>query len=112
VDAARRLCPLEPPRVAEVKRLYVVPAARDRGLGVRLAAAALDAARVAGYARVRLDTLASMQAAQRLYERLGFRDIVAYRHNPHEARYLELDLSPVASGPSTPWAGLRTEGRP
>jgi putative acetyltransferase len=86
------LRPLEPPRVAEVKRLFVVPAARERGLGVRLAAAALDAARAAGYARVRLDTLASMQTAQRLYERLGFHAIAAYRHNPHEARYLEVDL--------------------
>lgn len=86
------LRPLEPPHVAEMKRLYVVPAARDRGLGVRLAEAALAEARAAGYARVRLDTLSSMQVAQRLYEALGFRDIDAYRHNPHEARYLELDL--------------------
>jgi putative acetyltransferase len=86
------LRPLEPPHVAEIKRLYVVPAARHRGLGIRLAEAALSAARAAGYARVRLDTLSSMQAAQRLYESLGFHDIDAYRHNPHEARYLELEL--------------------
>jgi putative acetyltransferase len=86
------LRPFEPPCVAEIKRLYVVPAARDRGLGLRLAEAALHAARVAGYTRVRLDTLQSMQAAQRLYEGIGFSDIDAYRHNPHEARYLELKL--------------------
>ena len=86
------LRPFEASFVAEIKRLYVVPAARNRGLGVRLAEAALDAARAAGYARVRLDTLSSMRAAQRLYEGLGFRDIDAYRHNPHEARYLELAL--------------------
>jgi ribosomal protein S18 acetylase RimI-like enzyme len=86
------LRPFEPPSSAEIKRLYVVPAARGRGLGVRLAEAVLAAARAAGYARVRLDTLSSMQAAQRLYEGLGFTDIDAYRHNPHEARYLELKL--------------------
>ena len=86
------LRPFEASFVAEIKRLYVVPAARNRGLGVRLAEAALDAARAAGYARSRLDTLSSMRAAQRLYEGLGFRDIDAYRHNPHEARYLELAL--------------------
>ena len=86
------LRPFEPSFVAEIKRLYVVPAARDRGLGVRLAEAALSAARAAGYALVRLDTLSSMQAAQRLYEGLGFSDIDAYRHNPHEVRYLELTL--------------------
>ena len=87
------LRPLEPPLIAELKRLYVVPGARDGGLGVRLTEAALDAARAAGYARVRLDTLSSMQAALRLYGRLGFRDIDAYRYNPFEAaRYLELEL--------------------
>ena len=86
------LRPFEAPFVAEIKRLYVAPAARNRGLGVRLTEAALDAARAAGYDRVRLDTLSSMQAAQRLYEGLGFCDIDAYRHNPHEARYLELKL--------------------
>jgi ribosomal protein S18 acetylase RimI-like enzyme len=86
------LRPFDPPCIAEMKRLYVVPSARDRGIGARLAAAALREARAAGYARVRLDTLSSMRAAQRLYEGLGFRDIRAYRHNPHEARYLELDL--------------------
>jgi putative acetyltransferase len=86
------LRPFKPPRVAEIKRLYVVPAARDRGLGMRLSEAAVGVARAAGYERVRLDTLSSMQAAQRLYGRLGFYDIAAYRHNPHEARYLELEL--------------------
>ncbi|MCX6363276.1 MAG: GNAT family N-acetyltransferase [Actinobacteria bacterium] len=86
------LRPFEPPRVAEIKRLYVVPAARDRGLGMRLSEAVVGVARAAGYERVRLDTLSSMQAAQRLYERLGFHDIDAYRLNPHQARYLELEL--------------------
>jgi len=87
------LRPLEPPVIAELKRLYVVPTARNGGLGVRLTEAALDAARAAGFARVRLDTLSSMQAALRLYARLGFRDIDAYRHNPFDAaRYLELEL--------------------
>jgi ribosomal protein S18 acetylase RimI-like enzyme len=86
------LRPFVAPCIAEMKRLYVVPTARARGLGVRLAQAALGAARAAGYARVRLDTLSSMQAAQHVYEGLGFRDTHVYRHNPHEARYLELVL--------------------
>lgn len=95
------LRPLEPPLIAELKRLYVAPTARGGRLGVRLTEAALATARSAGYARVRLDTLPSMQAALHLYERLGFRDIVAYRHNPiHGARYLELGL----------WGGRLTNG--
>jgi ribosomal protein S18 acetylase RimI-like enzyme len=88
------LRPLEPPLVAELKRLYVSPTARGERLGVRLAEVALATARSAGYERIRLDTLPSMQAALRLYERLGFRDIDAYRHNPVQgARYLELGLT-------------------
>lgn len=87
------LRPLEWPSAAELKRLYVAASGRGQRLGLELTRAALSAAREAGYERVRLDTLPSMHAAQRLYERLGFRDIGPYRFNPVEsARYMELEL--------------------
>lgn len=93
------LRPLDLPRVAELKRLYVRPSGRARGLGFALTAAALDAARASGYQRVRLDTLPSMRQAQRLYERLGFREIGPYRFNPvRTARYMELDLGAATDG--------------
>ena len=77
----------------ELKRLYIRRHYRGHGLGRALLTAAVSAAREAGYAAMRLDTLASMKEAQALYERLGFRDIPAYREDTiTDMRYLELRL--------------------
>ncbi len=77
----------------EMKRLYVRPHGRGLGLGRALAVRAMEAGRAAGYAAMRLDTLPSMRDAQALYERLGFRDVAAYRANPVAGvRFLEAEL--------------------
>jgi putative acetyltransferase len=79
--------------IGEIKRLYVRPAFRGQGVGQMLVLAILDEARSIGYRRVRLDTVASMTDANRLYESLGFEDIAPYRDNPLPgARFLEKEL--------------------
>jgi putative acetyltransferase len=80
-------------RTCEMKRLYVRPACQGRGCGLLLAERAIRWATEAGYTRVVLDTVPAMASAQRLYERLGFRDIAPYRFNPVPgARFMALEL--------------------
>jgi putative acetyltransferase len=77
----------------EMKRLYVRAESRASGVGRLLVERAISEARAIGYSRMVLDTLPTMAGAQRLYERLGFRDVQPYRHNPIEGtRFLGLDL--------------------
>ena len=79
--------------ICEMKRLYVAPDARGTGLGKELANASIAQARILGYSKMRLDTLATMATAQKMYMQIGFREIPAYRHNPIDGtKYLELDL--------------------
>jgi ribosomal protein S18 acetylase RimI-like enzyme len=82
------------PGVCEMKRLYVRPAHRRAGVARALAVACMRRGRELGYARMRLDTLASMTAARALYESLGFIPIAAYYHNPHPGTcFMECKLS-------------------
>lgn len=66
-------------RTAEMKRLYVRPHARRRGIGEAMTRAFLDRARILGYERVRIDTAPELLAARAMYERLGFTPIPPYR---------------------------------
>jgi GNAT superfamily N-acetyltransferase len=83
-DPAAAMIALRPfaANVAEMKRLYVHPSARGRGLARRLIEQLLDEARALGYREMRLDTLPMMGDAQSLYVALGFRDIPAYYDTP------------------------------
>jgi GNAT superfamily N-acetyltransferase len=79
--------------LAEIKRMYVVPHARSRGLARALLAALEAAARDLGYERVRLDTGARQPHARALYEAEGYRSIPDYNGNPYAAFWAEKRLA-------------------
>jgi GNAT superfamily N-acetyltransferase len=79
--------------ICELKRLYVRPEHRGKGLGRKLADVIVAEARAIGYKTMRLDSLTSLKEAAGLYQSLGFTEIPAYRYNPlPEAVYMELEL--------------------
>ena len=79
--------------LCEMKRLYVRPEYRGLRLGRMLAEGILDAARIAGYDSILLDTLDDMESARALYQELGFEEIPPYYYNPIAgAHYLKADL--------------------
>ena len=80
--------------VAEMKRLYLRPEFRGKGLGRALAERILQEARNIGYARLRLDTVEPvMKDAVAMYRKIGFQEIAPYCSNPIAgALYMELEL--------------------
>ena len=84
--------------VCEMKRLYVRPNFRGRGLGRDLTARIMSEARDIGYKVMRLDTLpGKMDLALGMYRSLGFREIEPYYPNPVAgAVFMELALSDLS----------------
>src|ERR1017187_10537767 len=69
--------------ICEMKRLYLRPQFRGKGLGRALAERIIAEARQVGYQRMRLDTVEPvMKDAVGMYRKLGFKEIAPYRPNP------------------------------
>jgi GNAT superfamily N-acetyltransferase len=77
------------PGVAEVKRMYVVPEARRRGVGRALLVALEDEARSMGFATVRLDAERHNWPS---YRAAGYVEIDDYNHNPFADHWGEKHL--------------------
>ena len=82
------------PGICEMKRLYLRPTVRGKGLGRILATRIIAEARQIGYHRMRLDTVEPvMKDAVAMYRKIGFREIASYCANPIAgALYMELQL--------------------
>ena len=82
--------------VAEIKRMYVVPEARGRGVARALLADLEARARALGYGSIRLETGTNQPEAMALYQRAGYRAMVPYGHYRESpmSRCFEKDLHP------------------
>ncbi|MBA3653981.1 MAG: GNAT family N-acetyltransferase [Actinobacteria bacterium] len=67
------------PTTAEIRRMYVAPSSRSRGVARGLLAAIERAAFAAGYERAILDTGPKQPHAEALYRSAGFSEIDNYR---------------------------------
>ena len=70
------------PGICEMKRLFVSQSARGLGLGNALSMRLMAEAKAMGFRTMKLDTLARLKPAKRLYESLGFTKTEAYNINP------------------------------
>lgn len=93
--------------VAEIKRMYVLPAARGHGVGRQLMERLIEDGYVGGYMLLRLETMHWMKEAVALYRRFGFREIQSYGAREFEnvrsvdslAVFLELRLDRTKAAP-------------
>lgn len=77
----------------EMKRLYVRPEYRKKGIGRALAERVISDAREMKYNNIVLDTLSSLTNSVSLYRKLGFQEIQPYRYNPvPNAIFFRLEL--------------------
>lgn len=85
--------------VAEIKRMYVVPDARSRGVGRALLGALEDACRELGYRVVRLDAGPAQTHSKSLFARTGYREIPPYNRNHIADYFAEKELVRAAWRP-------------
>jgi len=79
---------------AELKRMWVAPAARGLGLGRRLLASLEAEAAASGARTVRLETNRTLAEAISLYRASGYREVAAFNDEPYAHHWFEKTLDP------------------
>ena len=83
--------------IGEIKRMYVKPEFRRKGIGRSLLEAIINEAVYIGYSRIRLDSAPFAKEAQALYRAFGFQDIKPYLEKTeipleHRANWIFMEL--------------------
>jgi GNAT superfamily N-acetyltransferase len=77
---------------ADLKRMWVAPAARGLGVGRRLLSELEQQAAARGASRVRLDTNRALREAIGLYRSAGYVEVAAFNDEPHAHHWFEKRL--------------------
>jgi ribosomal protein S18 acetylase RimI-like enzyme len=80
---------------AEIKRMWVAPAARGLGLGRRLLTELEAHAAAHGVRVLRLETNRTLAEAISLYRTSGYREVAAFNEEPYAHHWFEKALGPV-----------------
>lgn len=79
--------------ICEMKRLYVKCEYRKLGIGILLAETLINEAKIIPYKTILLDTLTRLEAAVKMYKKLGFRETAPYYDNPLDnVIYMRMEL--------------------
>lgn len=89
---------LRPDGSAELKRMWVAPAARGCGLGRRILEALERHAIGAGAQVLRPETNRSLTEAIALYRRSGYREVPAFNGEPYAGHWFEKRVAPGRGG--------------
>jgi DNA-binding MarR family transcriptional regulator/GNAT superfamily N-acetyltransferase len=82
------------PGVGSIKRMWVSPEVRGAGVGRRLLLALEKEAAGLGMALLRLETNRSLDEAQTLYRRNGYREVAAFNDDPYADHWFEKRIGP------------------
>jgi ribosomal protein S18 acetylase RimI-like enzyme len=78
--------------IAELKRMWVSPNVRGRGVGKKLLQALEDSARKAGAKVIHLETNKSLVEAKELYRRAGYQEVEPFNSEPYANHWFEKKL--------------------
>ncbi|MFZ0663002.1 MAG: GNAT family N-acetyltransferase [Acidobacteriaceae bacterium] len=89
-------------RAGEIKRMYVKPESRGRGIAERLLEALEEHAHEAGYRWLYLDTKDDLKVAIQFYRQHGYEPCERYNENPQATIFMRKGLAVQADAPSAP----------
>jgi putative acetyltransferase len=76
----------------EIRKMYLLPKARGKGLGKWMVSFLIEKAKELGYQKIELDTASVLLEAIELYKRMGFKEVQACNDSPRCDRAFEMKI--------------------